>query len=121
MKIFKISSITTIVIGCIHTFATPLVASMFKNLDKMQWLTFIYMFVMTGFAMIFAGWIQFYSVKNQVDNLAFRKILKVSTIFILISVAGGVATMWDNPFAYFVLIVALYQIIAVNKLEKIKA
>ena len=121
MKTFKISSITIIVIGCIHTFATPIVANLFGGLDKMQWLTFIYMFVMTGFAMIFAGWIQFYSIKNHADNLAFHKILKVSTIFILISGAGGVATMWDNPFAYLVLIVALYQIITVNKLKKIKA
>lgn len=111
MKLFKIAGIAVLSLGIVHILATPIVLPMFNSLNKSGLLTFSYMFVATGIAMVFTGWLQYYIAKQTIINHICFNILKISVLFVSISGIGAVATMCDNPFAYIILIVALWEII----------
>lgn len=109
LKQFKIASIAIITLGIIHVLATPIVIQGLKFLNLKTILCIGYMFVATGIAVIALGWLQYYILKRLQNHSYFLAILKGTVVFILVSGIGAVATMWDNPFAYLILLVALYE------------
>ena len=109
LKAFRAAALAVILLGIVHLIATPFVLSMFSNLNKMQLLTFGYMFVSTGVALVFLGWIQYYTLKLSVLEKFNWVIIKTSvTTFTLFGI-GAVASMWDNPFAYISLLLAVME------------
>ncbi len=76
------------------------------------------MYAITGVATIFVGWIQLLLIKNRLEIKVLQTLLKGSVIFTFIIGSSAVATMWDNAFAYFVLLVAVCQIIIYKKVLK---
>ena len=118
MKHLKISSILVIILGTIHILATPIIVlPMFKTAELMFTLTFLYMFFITGVAIVFVGWLQYYLAKNHAESVTFRAIFTVSIIFILLIGVGAVATMWNNPFAYLSLLIAIYQLVTFKRIS----
>jgi hypothetical protein len=118
-KQFKVAAIIIIIIGVIHTAATPLVLSPFKVLSKSDFLTFVYMFVVTGLAVLLNGLIQFLIVKHpSISKLNFS-ILKYCVIFMLCISVGAIVLMYDsfNPFAYIMLITGFWELILLKKLK----
>ena len=116
IKRFKITAIAVLTLGCIHVLAAPVVLGMFKFLPLMALLTFAYMYVLTGVAYIFMGWLQLYCIRNFQGNPVVVKIIKVSILFVALGGIAAVATMYDNPFAYISLFVALFQVLGFKKL-----
>jgi len=119
MKQFKFSGISVLSLEVIHILATPIILSMFKSLNKMSLMTFAYMFVATGAAMVFIGWLQYYISKQPTINNIYLTIIKISTLFVFLSGIGAIVAMKNNPFAYIILVVALWEIIQVNNYRKI--
>jgi len=106
----RIASILIIAIGVIHICVTPRILPILKILRLNELLSFAYMFVITGVALIFAGWLQYFVIKRVGKDSGFLKILNRTIIFICILGIGAVATMWNNPFAYIILLIALYEV-----------
>jgi hypothetical protein len=115
LKRLKISAIAVLALGCIHVLATPIVLGMFKFMPFMALMTFIYMYVFTGVAYIFIGWLQLYCIRHIQETIALQ-IMKVAIGIVLIGGIAAVATMFDNPFAYISLFVALFQVLIFKKL-----
>ena len=76
MKQFKFAGISVLSLGVIHILATPIVLSMFKSLNKTSLMTFAYMYVATGAAMVLIGWLQYYLAKQPTINNFCLTILK---------------------------------------------
>lgn len=110
-KHFKIATIAVMLLGLIHISATSVIFPFFKA-DKQIDPASVYMFVLVGLYTIFTGWLQYYILKRINADKAFLNILKVTILFLGISGIGAVATMWDNPFAYIILLIALYELIS---------
>lgn len=115
-KRLKIAGIIVIILGIIHCSATPLVLPSLKVLPSGDFLSCAYMFVCTGLAVIFIGWLQYYIAKQAEINSKDLKIFRISVFFMSILGIGAVATMWNNPFAYIILLVALYELYALKSL-----
>ena len=77
-----------------------------------------YMFVATGVAVIAAGWLQYFLLKKLVIHPSFITILEGTVIFMLLSGIGAVATMWVNPFAYIILLIALYELFLLRLMKE---
>jgi hypothetical protein len=117
-KQFNAASIFIIVLGFIHIAATPVILPMFKILGEMGLLTFAFMYVATGIATMFAGWLQNYLIRREINRTNLY-VIKFSILFVFILGLGATITMWDNPFAYISLLVALYEFILLKRLKKI--
>lgn len=116
MKTLKITSISVLILGIIHLIATPfIILPIFRNLEFMFTLSYLYMFVITGIATVSVGWIQLFALKNWNQHKSFTLLYKVCLIFIIILGVGAVASMWSNPFAYIALIIAVVQWISFYK------
>jgi len=115
-KRLKIAGIIVIILGIIHCSATPLVLPSLKVLSSGDFLACVYMFVCTGVSVIFTGWLQYYISRQTEINPKDLKILRISVFFMLIIGIGAVATMWNNPFAYIILLVALYELYSLKSL-----
>ena len=115
---FKIAAIAVLVLGIIHICATPIVLKLFGVLNFRSLLTFGYMFVMVGIATIFLGWTQIFTLKHISNHPKFLIILKATIIVISISGVGAVVTMWNNPFAYLILLIALYEVYLLRKMHE---
>jgi hypothetical protein len=109
-KHFRITAFAVMVMGIIHVCATPVILPAFKVLMHEELLSFLFMFVSTGLALIFAGWIQYFILKRWNYERTFFLLLKGSVLFISVSGIGAVVTMWSNPFAYITLLIALYEL-----------
>ena len=109
LKNFKIASISIIILGIIHILATPVVLQGLKPLNFKTVLCIAYMFVATGIFTLALGWLQNFVLKRITEHLSFQTLLKATVLFIIILGIGAVATMWDNPFAYIILLIALYE------------
>ncbi len=109
IKQFKIAGISVMVLGIIHILATPIILMQIKSLQLSFILCFAYMFVATGILTISLGWLQYFVLKRLTEHSTFSTLLKTSVVLITIAGAGAVATMWDNPFAYLILLIALYE------------
>lgn len=116
LKRFKITAIAVLVLGCIHVLATPVVLGMFKFLPLMALLTFAFMYVFTGVAYIFIGWLQLYCIKHFQGNPILVKVIKAAILVVMLGGVASVATMYDNPFAYIGLFVALFQVLFFKKI-----
>jgi hypothetical protein len=119
-KRFKIAGIIVLILGIIHCIAIPFVLPMLRALPKMELFSCIYMFVCTGIAVFFVGWLQYYIARQAEINSKERHILKASVWFMLIVGFGAVVTMWNNPFAYIFLLVALYEHFSLKSLSESK-
>ena len=111
IKQFKIAGISVLIIGIIHILATPVILNQIKSLQLSFILCFAYMFVATGVLTITLGWLQCFVLKRIREHLAFTLLLKTSVVLLIFLAAGAIATMWDNPFAYLILFIALYECI----------
>lgn len=118
LKHLKTASISIIILGIIHVLATPIVIGQLKRLPLEILLCITYMFVATGVGVIATGWLQYYTLKRIDKHASFISILKGSVIFMAILGIGAVATMWDNPFAYLTLLIALYELYLLKKLAR---
>lgn len=107
-------SIAVMVLGSIHLCATPIVMQTFKMIDIKNFLMIAFMFVSTGLALVFTGWLQYQLLNNGLKSRHELKILRTSIAFIALSGLGAVATMWSNPFAYLNLLLALCEVILIN-------
>jgi hypothetical protein len=116
-KQFRFLAMAVMVLGIIHVCAFPFVIGIANPLGYSEKLAFSFMYIMTGFATIFAGWLQLVVLKNLPLNFNELKILKGTVVFMSILGFGSVATMWDNPFAYIGLLIALYEIYLVIRLK----
>jgi hypothetical protein len=108
-KALKISGIGVIILGMIHCIASPIVIPMWKSLPKAEWITCSYMFMCTGLAVIFIGWLQFFICKQEFVDAKSRRILMASIWFVFIIGAGAASFMWTNPFADITLLIALFE------------
>jgi peptidoglycan/LPS O-acetylase OafA/YrhL len=113
IKTLKVSSILIMLLGSIHLAATPMVFALFNSPADTD-LSSIYMFVMVGIAVLFAGGLQYYLVPKIVGNSVFVKIFIGSVIFVGIMGIGAAITLTKNPFAYISLIVAITEVIALR-------
>jgi hypothetical protein len=107
---FKIASIAVMLLGFIHICATPVIFPFFKanmNIEPAS----VYMFVMVGIYTFFIGWLQYFAIRKLNNDAAFGTILKVTALFLSVLGIAAVATMWNNPFAYISLLLAMYELI----------
>jgi hypothetical protein len=101
----------TLVLGLIHIAATPLIFPLSTSLlADPELLSSLYMFEMTGIAVVFAGWLVIYASRGwrQGQRWAWHVCLGAG-IFLLLLGAGAVLTMPDNPFAYLSLVIAIVE------------
>ena len=119
-KQFKGAAIAVMVLGIIHTAATPLVLTPLRVLPKPDFMTFAYMFVITGLAVFLCGLLQFIIVKQTEINQLSYSLLKFIVIFMVLIGFGAVAAMWDsfNPFAYIMLLIAVFEVYLLRRLKK---
>lgn len=73
------------------------------------------MFIITGIATFFIGWLQHYFIRKHAQSAPFATVYKVCMGILFLIGIGAVATMWTNPFAYLALLVAIYQLIGFSK------
>ena len=111
IKQFKIAGILVMVLGVIHTLASPLIIVEFRSLYINTLLCFAYMFIATGIFTFALGWLQYFVLRKIIDHSSFLILLKATVVLAVISGIGAVATMWTNPFAYLMLLIALYECI----------
>lgn len=113
VKTLKVSSIVVMLLGSIHLAATPFVFGLINSSGKPD-IDSLYMFVMVGVAVIFAGWLQKFLVQKLNEDKSYEKILTGSIVFMLILGIGAAGSMTTNPFAYITLMVALVEIFALR-------
>ena len=118
LKYFKITSIAIIILGIVHVIATPVMIQGLRMLDSKTIFCMGYMIVATGVAVIATGWLQYFILKKLVLHPSFITILKGTVIFMLLSGIGAVATMWGNPFAYIILLIALYELFLLRLMKE---
>jgi hypothetical protein len=117
IKILKVSAIIVMLLGSIHLAATPVAFALFSSTVKPD-ITSVYMFVMVGLAVLFAGGLQYYLVYKIGADKVFLRIYIGSVIFMAILGIGAVGTLTKNPFAYVSLFVAITEVIAVWSYSK---
>jgi hypothetical protein len=107
----RLSGWLTIVLGSIHIAATPFIyalsTSLFADADM---LANLYMFEMTGLAVIFTGWLIIYAAKGWQDGQRWAWHLCLGAgVFLLLLGIGAVLAMSVNPFAYLSLVIAIIE------------
>jgi hypothetical protein len=115
-KLFKVSAIALFTLGVIHVCATPVILYSLRQLPLSYLMVFAFMYVATGLSFVFIGWLQCFCIKHREESICLVKILKASCIFVLICGIGAVVTMFDNPFAYLTLFIALFQFVMLKKI-----
>lgn len=101
----------TLVLGLIHIAATPLIFPLSTSLlADPELLSSLYMFVMTGLAVILTGWLVIYASQgwSQGQRWAWHVCLGAG-VFLLLLGAGAILAMPDNPFAYLSLVIAIVE------------
>lgn len=117
IKILKVSAIIVMLLGSIHLAATPVVFTLFGT-TAMPDISSVYMFVMVGVAVLFAGGLQYYLLRKIAGDKGFLRIYIGSVVFLGIMGIGAVGTLTKNPFAYVSLIVAITEVIALWSYSK---
>lgn len=112
--LLKITAITVIALGCIHTCATPVIFGLFLENVKADPAS-LFMFVMVGISTVFIGWLQLFLINMPDHETGFvkepyRKIFLSTIIFMSILGSGSVIAMPDNPFAYTSLLIAIVEV-----------
>ncbi|MEW5871191.1 MAG: hypothetical protein AB1894_18110 [Chloroflexota bacterium] len=101
----------TLGLGVIHIAATPLIFPLSASLlADPELLSSLYMFEMTGFAVVFTGWLVMYASQGwrQGQRWAWQ-VCQGAGLFLLLLGAGAVLAMPDNPFAYLSLVIAIVE------------
>jgi hypothetical protein len=90
-------------LGIVHIAGTPLVYPAYAG----SGFTFLYMFLGTGAAVIFAGLLALFSTGGweRGERWAWAIQLRIGVFLLLLGI-GAVIAMTENPFAYLMLIVA---------------
>lgn len=99
----RIAGWLVVALGVVHIAATPLIYPPYAG-D----LTFLYMFLATGIAVIFAGALVLLAAGgwSRGERWAWDVLLRAGIFLSLLGI-GAVITMADNPFAYLMLILAV--------------
>jgi hypothetical protein len=108
-KQLKGTAIGTIVLGSIHICATPLIIMQSIQLPLQQLLPNSYFFIFAGISLVFIGWAQIFSIKHIEEFKGLLKLYISGNWILVFAGIGAVITMWNNPFAYLSLLLALYQ------------
>jgi len=112
---FRIAAILVMLLGTIHTAATPFIFQVFtygRPYDP----TAIYMFVVVGISTFLLGWLQWYTSKKVSEHAGFKSILRMSIIFLLLIGIGAVSALTGNPFAYVCLAIGIYELVLFRQL-----
>ncbi|MFZ5645179.1 MAG: hypothetical protein ACOY46_16510 [Bacillota bacterium] len=107
------TGILILILGLIHIGATPIVYKMgFNGLQDGYGKTFLYMYVSTGAAVVFAGLLTIYcsSGLGKMERESWMMATGAG-IFMFLLGAGAVITMPDNPFSYITLIISLVDVV----------
>ena len=113
-----IGAVCVIALGTIHTLATPVVFAGLRALPMDQFLAMLCMFLMTGWLVLAIGVTQRFLLQRLNLHRDFALLLKATIYFMLLFGVVAVATMWDNPFAYLTLGVAVYERWALGRLPQ---
>lgn len=113
-----IGAVCVIALGTIHTLATPVVFAGLRALPMDQFLAMLCMFLMAGWAVLAIGVMQRFLLRRLGEQRDFAVLLKATIYFMLLFGVVAVATMWDNPFAYLTLGVAVYERWALGRLPQ---
>ncbi|MFW5656137.1 MAG: hypothetical protein ACOC0C_00860 [Bacteroidota bacterium] len=118
-KFFKTLSILIIILGIIHVAVTPVVISSLIYLHRPDLLTFLFMGIVAGFAVILPGIV----ILNQLSAVADQErrgynLILVCGMQLLLTGILAVATMPANPFAYIMLLFGLLLFIPLRRFKK---
>jgi hypothetical protein len=113
---FKIMSALIMLLGLIHTAATFVLFPVLKKDVPVDYAS-VYMFIMVGISVFLTGGLQWYVSDKQIDNKAMERILKGSVLFIVLMGLGAIIAMPDNPFAYTIAAIAIYEIALIGFLK----
>lgn len=105
---FRILSVLIMILGLIHTAATFVFFPVFKNGAPIDY-TSMYMFMMVGISVLLTGMLQWFVSDKQMENKPMERILKGSVLFIILMGLGAIIAMPDNPFAYAMAAIAIYE------------
>lgn len=118
-KVLRISIFLNIVLYAIHLLAFPIVYSMMKDINNQEdLLTFVYMYLGTGFGGLALSLVSRRVVAGGADGALVSYTNRVAGVFYIVSGGLGVWAMSDNPFAYLGLAFALVYIIGVYLYSK---
>lgn len=119
MKQLKITSIAVMVLGGIHLIATPVIFSpLYGNIHTDLFLSYLYMFIITGIATFLVGWLQNFLINKSLKMREEQVIMDVCIAFMILLGGGAVSIMWENPFAYVALLIGLYQFVLFKRAKK---
>ena len=116
-KIFlwiKAAGIFLIALGCIHVAASPFVLHSYNNLNEVQTLEFLFMFITSGLGVILCGIVTLLELRllKQKSKQAWI-VLMVCSVYSTIMGIGAVATMMYNPFAYIMFFCGILLLVPV--------
>lgn len=106
---FRILSILIMLLGLIHTAATFVLFPVFKKDVPIDFAS-VYMFIMVGISVLLTGLLQWFAADKQIENKPMERILKGSVLFIILMGLGAIIAMPDNPFAYVIAGIAVYEV-----------
>lgn len=108
-----IAGILTVLLGLIHVAATPVIFStMSDQLSAADKLTFLYMYIATGAAVIFVGWLIMYGSRGLRTSERWAWITTLAAgVFMSLLGIGAILAMSDNPFAYLTLVFAALELV----------
>jgi uncharacterized membrane protein HdeD (DUF308 family) len=108
-----IAGILTVLLGLIHVAATPVIFStMSDQLSAADKLTFLYMYIATGAAVIFVGWLVMYGSRGLRTSERWAWITTLAAgVFMSLLGIGAILAMSDNPFAYLTLVFAALELV----------
>jgi hypothetical protein len=113
-KLFRIAAIFVVALGIIHTCATLFVYPIIQSFSQVD-LTQVFMFVMTGFSVLFIGWLQYRIAGIFNGEGIFKNIILVTIIFMTVLGTGSVLIMYTNPFAWLSFFIALTELLLFRK------
>lgn len=107
------SGISIIILGIIHLSAAFIIYPQIKHmLPSGESLTFLDMFLSTGIAVVFAGILIIYSSRSLKNSEQWAwNISLASGLFMLLLGVASVVFMYDNPFAYLTVVLAVIELI----------
>ncbi len=115
----KAGGISILILGLIHCATTPLFLNDMRDVNNELNRSMLYMFIMTGIAVVLCGVLILSSINRIEDNNQLHYVLFYSIIFVMISAVGAIIMMYDNPFSYLSLIIGLYTLVAFYKFKNI--
>jgi hypothetical protein len=112
----RLSGIYTLILGMLHIAIIPLfVFQGFEKLSFENLLIFVYMYLGTGAALVFSGWLVIVCARGLKADEAWPASIALGTgIFLLMLGLGAVISMSYNPMVYLILLSALIELISLQ-------